>query len=186
MSKAIKISVEKAPSGYDLGSSKFFGTPTVPLSWENDFDDDEMFFCQIRLSDISELDIENRLPHNGYLYVFVHTERGLCDLRADVRYYAGEPELAFDGFNSAVEGFEKYTVPYLMRFSFADESEDCTRLFGQPSGWAYGDTPPSLLMQYDPLDNDMGFLDHIDGFVYLFFGDDGSDLTEVSLSMEYS
>ena len=67
MSKAIKITAKKAPEGYDLGASKFFGTPTVPLSWNDDFDDDEIFFCQIKLSDIAQLDTENRLPHTGTL-----------------------------------------------------------------------------------------------------------------------
>ena len=51
MGKAIKITAKKAPEGYDLGASKFFGTPTVPLSWDGDFYDDELFFCQIKLSD---------------------------------------------------------------------------------------------------------------------------------------
>ncbi|MBQ4066753.1 MAG: hypothetical protein IJD22_03810, partial [Clostridia bacterium] len=66
---AIAITVKEAPEGYDLGASKFFGTPTIPKEWAEDFDDDEMFFCQIRLSDIAELDTDNRLPHSGYLYV---------------------------------------------------------------------------------------------------------------------
>ena len=51
MSKAIKITAKKAPKDYDLGASKFFGTPTVPPAWNGDFYDDELFFCQIRLSD---------------------------------------------------------------------------------------------------------------------------------------
>ena len=70
MGKAIKITVKKAPEGYDLGASKFFGTPTVPPAWGGDFYDDEIYFCQIKLSDIAELDRENRLPHTGYLYIF--------------------------------------------------------------------------------------------------------------------
>ena len=74
MGKAIKITVKKAPEPYDLGASKFFGTPTVPLAWDGDFCDDEIFFCQIKLSDIAELDTENKLPHTGYLYIFLHTE----------------------------------------------------------------------------------------------------------------
>ena len=65
MSKAIKITAKKAPVGYDLGASKFFGTPTVPIAWDGDFYDDELFFCQIRLSDIAELDKDNKLPHTG-------------------------------------------------------------------------------------------------------------------------
>ena len=186
MSKAIKITAKKAPKDYDLGASKFFGTPTVPPAWNGDFYDDELFFCQIRLSDIAELDKENKLPHTGYLYVFLHTDDGKYHLGADVRYYDGEPELAIDDFNATVEEYEKYTEAYLMEFSEVDEDEICTRLFGVPSDWNYVDEPPRLLMQYDPLDNEMDFLDTLDGFVYLFFGEDGKDLSNVTLREEYT
>ena len=186
MSKAIKITAKKAPECYDLGASKFFGTPTVPSAWNGDFDDDELFFCQIRLSDIAELDKENRLPHTGYLYVFLHTEDGKYHLGADVRYHDGEPELAIDDFNAAMEGYEKYTEAYLMEFSEVDEDEICTRLFGVPSDWNYVDEPPKLLMQYDPLDNDMGFLDSLDGFVYVFFGENENELSAATLWEDYT
>lgn len=186
MSKAIKIVTKKAPADYDPGASKFFGTPTVPLAWDGDFDDDEIFFCQIRLSDIAELDKENRLPHTGYLYVFLYTEDGKYHLGADVRYHDGEPELAIDGFNAAVEEYERYTEAYLMEFSEVDGSEVCTRLFGVPSDWNYVDEPPKLLFQYDPLDNEMDFLDTVDGFVYLFFGEDEGDFDSITLHEEYT
>ncbi|MBR6784204.1 MAG: hypothetical protein IKM32_05860 [Clostridia bacterium] len=186
MGKAIKITVKKAPEGYDLGASKFFGTPTVPLAWDGDFCDDEIFFCQIRLSDIAAADKENRLSHSGYLYVFLHTEDGKYHLGADVRYYESEPELAIEEFNAAVEEYESYTEAYLMEFSEADEDEICTRLFGVPSGWSNEEEPPKLLMQYDPLDNDMGFLDTLDGFVYLFFGKDERDFSQITLQEEYT
>ena len=186
MGKAIKITAKKAPKGYDLGASKFFGTPTVPLAWDGDFYDDELFFCQIKLSDIAELDKENKLPHTGYLYVFLHTEDGKYHLGADVRYYDGEPELAIDDFNATVDEYEKYTEAYLMEFSEVDEDEICTRLFGVPSDWNYVDEPPKLLMQYDPLDNEMDFLDTLDGFVYLFFSEKEKDLSDVTLREEYT
>ena len=103
-----------------------------------------------------------------------------------MRYHGGEPELAIDDFNAAVEGYERYTEAYLMEFSRADEDEICTRLFGVPSDWSYGEEPPKLLMQYDPLDNEMDFLDTIDGFVYLFFGEDERDIGAVTLKEEYT
>ena len=186
MGKAIKITAKKALDGYDLGSSKFFGTPTVPLAWDGDFYEDEIFFCQIKLSDIAHLDKENRLPHTGYLYVFLHTEDGKYHLGADVRYHDGEPELAIDDFNTAVDEYERYTEAYLMEFSEADENEICTKLFGNPSDWNYADDPPKLLLQYDPLDNDMDFLDTLDGFVYLFFGKDERDFSQITLQEEYT
>lgn len=183
---AIGIKVKKAPSDYDLGASKFFGTPTVPLAWEEDFYEDEIFLCQINLADIASFDHENRLPHTGYLYIFLHTDGGDYGLEADVRYFGGEPELAVDDFNLEVEGYERFNDAYLMEFCKVDDSEACTRLFGIPSDWNYQDAPPKLLLQFDPLDNDMGFLDHIDGFLYLFFEKNTNDVTKAYLQMEYS
>ena len=67
---AIKITARAAEGEYDLGASKFLGNPTIPGEWLDDFSEDTMFFCQIRLSDIAHLDKENKLPktkcHCGY------------------------------------------------------------------------------------------------------------------------
>ena len=41
---AIKISVKAAEGEYDLGASKFLGTPTIPEEWLEDFSEDTMFF----------------------------------------------------------------------------------------------------------------------------------------------
>ena len=183
---AIGIKVKKAPGGYDLGASKFFGTPTVPLAWEGDFYEDEIFLCQINLADIARLDKENRLPHTGYLYIFLHTDGGDYNLEADVRYFDGEPELAIDDFNLEVEGYERFNDAYLMEFFAVDENEVCTRLFGVPSDWNYEDEPSKLLFQFDPLDSEMEFLDYLDGFLYFFFGKDENDLEGVTLVEEYS
>ena len=78
----------------EYSTIELFGIPTVPLAWDGDFCDDELFFCQIKLSDIAHLDTENILPHSGYLYIFLHTEDGKYHLGADVRYHDGQPELA--------------------------------------------------------------------------------------------
>ena len=186
MKNAIGMRVVKAEGEYDLGASKFFGTPTVPLAWNGDFYDDEIFLCQIRLSDIAELDVENRLPHTGYLYVFLRTGGGVYDLKANVRYYDGEPELAVDDFNTVVPEYERFNDEYLIEFYQADENEDRTRLFGNPSGWSYEEEMPRLFMQFDPLDNDMGFLDFIDVYVHFFFGEDEKDFGAITVSEVYS
>ena len=73
-----------------------------------------------------------------------------------------------------------------MEFYEVDEDDTCTRLFGVPSDWPYEDDAPELLMQYDPLDNDTGFLNTFDGFVYLVFGEDGKDFAQVTVHEEYS
>ena len=184
MSGSIGIRLTRAKKSYDLGASKFFGAPTVPRAWDGEFFEDEIFLCQIRLSDIAELDRENRLPHTGYLSVFLST--GTDELVPIVRYFDGEPELALSDFNKQVEGFESFNDAYLAEFFSAEEDYDGTRLFGIPSGWCYDEEPPSLLLQYDPLDNETGFLDYMDGYLYLFFGEDTDDLSKISLMEDFS
>lgn len=184
MGKAIKISTKKAEKGYYLGASKFFGTPTVPDKWTADFYEDEIFFCQIGLCDIASLDADCNLPHTGYLYVFLHTEDGDYNLRADVRYYNGEPNVALDDFNAEVQGYEHFTQAWLMDFEVVDGAYDGTKLFGTASDWNYEEDEPRLLMQFDPLDNDMGFLDFLDGYLYLLLND--NDLSKTTLRIEHS
>ena len=186
MGNAIRIRVKSAPKEYDLGASKFFGSPTIPGEWIGDFYDDTMFFCQIRLEDLAKYDTENRLPHAGYLYIFLDAEEGDYGLMPIVRYYDGEPDTVVDDFNEEVEGYSKFTKAWLMEFEECDGSEACTRLFGVPSDWNYEDSAPSLLMQFDPLDSEMGFLDHLDGFLYFAFGEDESNFDEITLLEEYS
>lgn len=183
---AIGIKLKKARRGFDPAASKFFGAPTVPLAWEDSFYDEELFLCQIRLADLAKYDTEGRLPHEGYLYIFLDTSEGEYSLSADVRYYDGEPELLIDDFNAGVEGYECFTDTYLMEFYMVTDDADCTRLFGTPSDWNYEEEPPRLLMQYDPLDDDTGFLSHLDGFVYLAFGEDECDLGAVTVIEVYS
>ena len=186
MDMAIGIRLKRAPRKYDLAASKFFGAPTIPREWDNSFYDEELFLCQIRLSDIASLDTDGRLPHEGYLYIFLDTSEGEYNLSLDVRYYAGEPTLAIDDFNEGVEGYEKFTRAYLVEFYPVADDEACTRLLGIPSDWNYAEEPPRLLLQYDPLDNETGFLSHIDGFLYFAFGEDECDLSKVRVIEEYS
>ena len=183
---AIKITARAAEGEYDLGASKFLGNPTIPGEWLDDFSEDTMFFCQIRLSDIAHLDKENKLPKTGYLYVFFDTEGGEYDLVPIVRYYEGEPDCVVDAFNDCVADFEHLTRDYLMEFSLCDDRETCTHLFGEPDDYNYEDAPPKLFLQFDPLDTDVGFLSHLDGFIYLFFGDDVRDFSKITIMEEYS
>ncbi len=73
-----------------------------------------------------------------------------------------------------------------MEFYEADEDGACNRLLGVPADWNYGSEPPRLLLQFDPLDSEMGFLDRLDGFLYFFFEDDGIDFSKVFICEEYS
>ena len=186
MAKAIAMKLREAGDLYDIASSKFFGSPTVPKEWlDQGFDEDEIFLCQIRLEDIAPFDMEERLPHKGYLYIFLKTEEGRYNLKPIVRYYEGKPNVVIDFFNECVSEYSHLIKDYLVEFCEVEEDEACTRLFGIPSDWNYSDDPPALLMQFDPLDCPADFLSEIDGFVYFFFEKCG-EILKVFIHEEFS
>lgn len=183
---AIGMTLYKETGEYDLGASKFFGTPTIPGHWLEDLDEDLIFLAQIRLEDIAILDRENALPHTGYLYFFVGSDAHMGeDAQAVVLYSPDDPDTAVDDFN---EGFDirGITEDWLIRFGEVDDSADGHKLLGNPSGWAYEEAP-KLLLQYDPLETEgIAFMDMVDGFGFFFFGADAETLEDVVFCAERS
>lgn len=184
MRKAIGIHVTKARDTYDLGASKFFGAPTIPGNWLDTFGEDELFLCQIRCRDIAALDPEQQLPHTGYLYLFLNVNHSPYQPR--VRYFDGEPDTVVDGFNDELEGIACPTDAWLMSFSEAEEDAEGLRLLGIPADWSYAEPAPAVLLQYDPLASDMGFLDSLDGYGYFLFGARKDDWTGICYREERS
>ena len=167
---AIRMRVRKAEGEYDLGASKFLGSPVVPAGFTDDLSGGTIFLCQIRLSDIKDLDKENELPHEGYLYVFLDTSNSEYSLKPIVRYTKEEPTDCIGQFNEVVDGYEQYVDDYLIDFEPCDDYETGNKLLGYPNDWNYADDPKPLLLQFDPLDSEMGLFSHLDGLIYLFLG----------------
>ena len=167
---AIGITLKKAEGAHDLGTSKFFGAPALPEGWADRFSDDVIFFAQLRLADIAALDTENRLPHTGYLYLFLDVE--MYPYQTMAYYCTDEPRVVVDDFNAVEPRFAHLQTDWLMQFAPAADDADGTRLFGVPSSGCDGGG--ELLLQFDPLAADIGFLDSIDGYAYCFFGE-GAD-----------
>lgn len=165
--------------------SKFFGSPTMPIEWGDDFYDDTMFFCQINLEELAPFDTAGFFKKDGFLYVFFDTEGGEYSLLPIIRY-SNCPTAIFDGFNSEVVGFEQYTNEVEIEFYETDDYADGMRLLGYPTAWQYGEEAPRLLMQIDHLDAGLGFLDHLDGYTYLALGDDVDGFSDVTLIQDYS
>lgn len=179
---AIGIKIKKADGKHDFGASKFFGAPVMPAEWQERFSEDIIFFGQIRLSDIAELDTENKLPHTGYLYLFLDIE--MYPYQAMAYYYDGEPNVIVDDFNEAEVQFAHLNEDWLMSFEPADEDFDGTRLFGVPSS-GY-ETDEELLLQFDPLAESTGFLDNIDGYAYFFFGEGRDRINGIRFGIDRS
>ena len=182
---AIKLKIKKNEGKHDLGVSKFFGRPTLPAEW-NDFGDTTIFLLQINLEEIKDLDKENKLPHEGYLYFFLDVEDEYA-VTCDVRYYKGIPTVVMDDFNSIVPGYEQYNDEILVEFEEAEDDATGTKLLGVPADWNYQDEPRKLLLQFDPLDPGLGLFEHIDGLFYFFFDEkDEKSFEKVTLMEEYS
>lgn len=179
---AISIEIKKADEKHDLGASKFFGSPVIPGEWVDMFSDDVIFFCQIRLSDIADFDTDNKLPHSGYLYLFIDIE--MYPYQAMAYYYNGEPDTVIDDFNETEPRFSHLNKDWLMSFKSADDTCDGIKLFGTPSSEVEHDG--DLLMQFDPLQEDTQFLDNIDGYAYFFFGDNIKDIDSISFKIDRS
>ena len=183
---AIKLTLKKATGDYDLGASKFLGSPVLPAKWVDSFDQDTIFLLQLRLSDIKDLDEENLLPHEGYLYIFLDTANSEYDLVPIVKYTKAEPTHVLNGFNDIVDGYEQFVDDYLIEFSKCDDYEGGNKLFGKPNDWNYQEEPRQLLLQFDPLDSEMGLFSHLDGLIYFFFGNDRKTFKDVEIQEEIS
>ena len=183
---AIRLTVKKAEGEYDLGASKFLGSPVLPARWVNSFGEDIIFLLQLRLSDIKDLDKDNLLPHEGYLYIFLDVSNSEYSLKPIVKYTKSEPTHVLNGFNDIVDGYEEFVDDYLIEFSECDDYETGNKLFGRPNDWNYGDEPRELLFQFDPLDSDMGIFNQLDGLIYFFFGKDRKTFKDVVLLEEIS
>ncbi|MBQ9710195.1 MAG: DUF1963 domain-containing protein [Clostridia bacterium] len=173
---AMKVRKAAPDEEIDEGCSKFFGRPCLPESMEEPYPDDGVFFAQIRCEDIKDLDPENRLPHEGYLYFFLDAEMYPSnDLYMMVDYTTEELAYVIDDYNDECN-IKGLTDTYVITFEKADAGYEGTKLLGCPSNDVddSGDRT-GLLLQYDPLDFDVPFLSTLDGYAYVFFGDNDED-----------
>ena len=183
---AIRLRVKKAEGDYDLGASKFLGNPVLPEKMTNSFGEEVIFLMQLRLEDLKELDKDNKLPHEGYLYFFLDVSNTEYSLKPIIKYTKEEPTVVMNGFNDIVDGYEEYVDDYLITFEECDDYESGNKLFGKPNDWNYEGEPEELLFQFDPLDSEMGIFSHLDGLIYFFFGKDRKNFKDVSILEEIS
>ncbi len=144
----IGITVEKAHGEYDPGTSKFFGSPTMPEEWLQNgiVGDEDFFFCQLKLSEFKHFDNEGYIPEKGFIYIFL-TENG-GKYSPNVQYFDGEPDAIIDDFNAGFDFLGDTDIEYSIDYFETDSQEDGSRLFVKN-----GDE--ITLLQYDPLDDNM-------------------------------
>ncbi len=91
----------------DIGKSKIGGSPDLPKDFEwFEFKENPMsFLAQINLNEISDYDIENKLPNKGILYFFYDSEQNVWGF--DPKDKAGSKVFFYDGDVSKLERKEK-------------------------------------------------------------------------------
>ena len=144
----IGIKVEKVHGEYDPGTSKFFGSPTMPEEWLSDgtIGDEDFFFCQLKLAEFKNYDKENIIDHKGFVYIFLTEKDG--NFIPNVRYCENEPDTLIDDFNAGFDFLGDTDTEYSIDYFEADSCEDSTRLL-------VSEGENITLLRYDPLDDNM-------------------------------
>ena len=144
----IGIKTEKAHGEYDPGTSKFFGSPTMPEEWLSDgtIGDNDFFFCQLKLAEFKAYDKEALLPDKGFIYFFLSEENG--KFIPNIQYYEKEPDTLIDDFNAGFEDSGDLEAEFSIDYFETEKTTDGT-------GILIADNDNIVLLQYDPLDDDM-------------------------------
>lgn len=144
----IGIKVEKAHGEYDPGTSKFFGSPTMPEEWLSDgtVGDEDFFFCQLKLSEFKTYDKEGLLPQVGFIYIFLTFKDGR--FLPNIQYSKTEPDTLIDDFNAGFDFLGDTEAEYSIDFCEAQTADD-------GSGLLIEQGDKTILLQYDPLDDNM-------------------------------
>lgn len=144
----IGIKVEKAHGEYDPGTSKFFGSPTMPEEWLSDgtIGDEDFFFCQLKLSEFKSFDKDTLINNKGFIYIFLTENKGTYI--PNVRYFENEPDTLIDDFNAGFEFLGDVETDYSIDFFETDDAQESTRIFIENG-------EEITLLQYDPLDDGM-------------------------------
>ncbi len=161
----IGITVTKAHGEYDPGTSKFFGSPTMPEEWLSDgtVGDDDFFFCQLKLSEFAKYDKENNVPHKGFIYIFLTENDG--KYIPNICYCEDEPDTLIDDFNAGFDFLGDVETEYSIDFFETDDNTDGTRILIEKNDEV-------ILLQYDPLDDNMPeFLRETEGIAQITLPD---------------
>ena len=151
------IHIETQPADNPLtGQSKWWGEPDMPVGFDwpamrvtdgegETYDDPLTFVCQIRCDDISPMDSDHLLPHEGMLYFFAALDYFLGDIETPA--YPGMGEWQRDYFrvlySPTCDDLHTHHVNYpdstpatmpaeAVSFSKGDASDDGLKLLGNP------------------------------------------------------
>ncbi len=185
MSKAIGLRFVPYDEKKHL-KNHFLGKPTLNPSLKEEFPLEVFFLGMVDLREIADLDKENKLPHEGYLYFFLDTSRDYRQLQPIVRYTKEEPTIIVDDYNDllSLEEYKGISVPHGVEYYEVEEDAEGCKLLGVPCDWNYQAKPKELLLTIDHMDEELNLLPFLDGFTYIFFGKENR-FEDVSVFHEY-
>ena len=187
MNKAIRLKFVPYDDKKHL-LNHFFGHPVVPEGLLDGLDDTVFFLGMIHLPDIADLDPDYRLPHEGNLYFFLDTKDTTRKMRPIVIHSEKEPKEIIDDFNEDLaKEIPCLQYPVGVEYELVKKDAECCKLLGVPCDWNYAEPPASkLLLQISHYDEDIEFLPELDGFTYIFFGEEGHEFDQAYGHYEYS
>jgi predicted DNA-binding WGR domain protein/uncharacterized protein YwqG len=112
-----------------LGISKLKGLPHLPdsIKWP----EDNYFFAQINLKDLSKYDLENYLPKDGMLYIFLNPEES--NLVCNLFYYNGKESLSVVNYP---KGKMYYQEKFIKESSLMEFKPNSIFMFGSRSDYS--------------------------------------------------
>lgn len=148
MSKVIRLKLKRVKREQKWARSCVFGCPDFPLAMVKEVSDDEIFFCQLNLEEVTRVYNSPLLPNRGMLYFFI----GQSDYRAIVRFSEesryDERSFARVDFNDSIETPFDFLGEYRIRMAKSSEAKGCLLLDEERKS---GEMLPDeiVLLQYD-------------------------------------
>ena len=116
MSNPVSLKIKKTWFEQKWERSCFFGSPDIPTMYLRFVEDDEFFFAQINLMELSKVYNSVLLPSKGMLYFFIR----LSDFKPIIRYYPkngyDEDKMARVDFNDNLNTGFNITKEYKIKF----------------------------------------------------------------------
>ena len=181
MNKAIGMRLKKADGTEEPYQSKLFGTPYVSEKLWEKLTGELLYLGQINLRQLAQECPTQSLPDNGNLCFFLEMDGDRIVRPRVIRDF--NPEILIVDMNADYPGLED---PLMIEFYETEQNAPGCKLLGDPADDPYGDSAPTLLFQYDPMDEGCNFLSHRDGYLYFFMGSDLDRFTDVTLQEEFS
>lgn len=125
MSNPISLKLRRVFFEQKWERSCFFGNPDIPIIYLRIIEDDEFFFAQINLEEVTKVYNSYLLPNKGMLFFFIR----MSDYKPIVRYYSkngyDEDKKARVNFNNVINSKYDLLTEYRIKFIHSHKKLPC-------------------------------------------------------------